>query len=88
MAIQNEITRLSSATVSVPAAGPYSKTAVNTNASEIEIETFARGNSTETEPLMSVRIASRSHCEPIGALYSCKRDPPMTRNPDTVTAKR
>src|SRR5436853_3621003 len=37
-AIQYEPTRPSSATMTVPAAGPYSKTAVKTNVSEIEIE--------------------------------------------------
>ena len=60
-AIQNEITSPSSATVKVPAAGPYSRTAANTNASEMEIVRFDRGISTQAEPLISVRKASRSH---------------------------
>src|SRR5262249_5696234 len=50
-AIQNEITNASSATVNVPAAGPYKRTAVKTNASEMEMETFAQASLTEAEPL-------------------------------------
>jgi hypothetical protein len=64
LATQNEITRPSRATVSVPAAGQYRRTAVKTKASEIEIDTFARGSSTDAEPLMRVRTARRSHCRP------------------------
>ena len=66
LAIQNEITNPSSATVNVPAAGPYSRTAANTNASEMEIVKFDRGISTQADPLISVRKASTSHWEPIG----------------------
>src|SRR3954468_9742000 len=36
--IQNEPTSPSSATITVPAAGPYNRTAVNTKVSEIEID--------------------------------------------------
>jgi hypothetical protein len=39
-AIQKDITSPSSATVRVPAAGPYKRTAAKTNASDIEIVTF------------------------------------------------
>src|SRR5262245_26489755 len=72
-ATQNEMTSPSSATVSVPAAGPYSRTAVNTKASDMEIETFARGSSTDAEPLIRVRIARKIHCSPLepkGTRYS------------------
>src|SRR5258707_1181138 len=65
-AIQNEITRPSRATVSVPAAGPYNRTAVKTNASEIEIEIFEPGNSTDAEPLTRVIRARRSQRLPMG----------------------
>ena len=59
--IQNEMTRQSSTTVKVPAAGPYRRTAVKTKASEIEIETCAQGSLTEADPLISVSSASRNH---------------------------
>ena len=36
--IQNETTRASRATTTVPAAGPYKSTAVKTNVSDVEIE--------------------------------------------------
>ena len=65
--IQNEITNPSRATVNVPADGPYSNTAAKTKASEMEIVTFDRGNSTDAEPLIRVKNANRSHCAPIGA---------------------
>src|SRR6267142_2572750 len=43
---QNEITKPSSATITVPAAGPYSSTAVKTNVSEIEIDAYEDGSRT------------------------------------------
>jgi len=49
-------------TVTVPAAGPYSRTAVKTKASEIDIETCVPGNFTEADPLISVSRAKKIHC--------------------------
>ena len=46
------MTRPSSATMTVPAAGPYSNTAVKTNVSEIEIEADEEGSLTVAEPLI------------------------------------
>ena len=85
LASQNEMTRPSRATVSVPAAGPYSRTAVKTNASEIEIDTLVPGSSTEAEPLINVSTARRSHCELMGARNSVRRDSPIMRNPNIIT---
>src|SRR5437588_12759022 len=46
-AIQNEITKPSSATVSVPADGPYKNTAVKTKAYKVEDQAGAHGTSIE-----------------------------------------
>jgi hypothetical protein len=66
---QRDITRASSATVSVPAAGPKSRTDVKTNVSEIEMVAGTEGNFTVADPLTSVRTANRSQCHPIGDTY-------------------
>ena len=66
LAIQNEITRPSNATVSVPAEGPYRRTAVKTNASEMDIEAWAQGSFTDAEPLIRVSAARSSHCGSTG----------------------
>src|SRR5262245_4775990 len=60
-AIQNEMTRPSSATVIVPADGPNRRTDAKTNVSETEIEAPAVGKLTVAEPLINVRAASRYH---------------------------
>jgi hypothetical protein len=54
------MTKASSATVRVPAAGPNSRTAVKTNVSEMEIVAGTEGSFTVAEPLISVRTAKRS----------------------------
>jgi hypothetical protein len=59
--IQNEITRPSKATMTVPAAGPYSRTAVNTKVSEMEIDADEEGSLTVAEPLINVRAARMNH---------------------------
>src|SRR5689334_16876716 len=61
LAIQYDPTRPSSATMTVPAAGPYNKTAVKTNVSEIEIDANVDGRRTVAEPLMSVSVARMNH---------------------------
>ena len=68
--IQNEITRPSSATITVPAAGPYSNTAVKTKVSEMEIEADEEGSLTVAEPLSRVRAARMNHWELIGSATS------------------
>ena len=60
-ACQNDMTRLSRATISVPADGPNRRTAVNTKVSEIEIVAGTIGRRTVAEPLTSVIAASMSH---------------------------
>jgi hypothetical protein len=61
LAIQNEMTSPSRATITVPAAGPNNKTAVNTKVSEIEMEAYEEGSLTVAEPLMSVSAAIMNH---------------------------
>ena len=85
------MTNPSKATVNVPAAGPYKSTAVNTNASEIEIETLALGSSTEAEPLISVRTARKIHCSPTdprGTRYSWISDSRIAKKPRPMTTRR
>ena len=60
-ASQKEMTRLSRATVRVPAAGPNSRIEMKTNVSEIEIVAGTEGKRTVAEPLTSVRAARSSH---------------------------
>jgi hypothetical protein len=88
LAIQKEITRQSKTTVRVPAAGPYSSTAVKTNASEIEIETCAQGSLTEAEPLISVSSARRNHCGCNGDPSKRKRDSATARVPRSEMTRR
>src|SRR5438477_9883828 len=71
-AIQKEITRASRVTVIVPAAGTYSRTAVKTKASEIDMETCVPGSLTDADPIIRVRPASSNHSDPIGARSSAK----------------
>src|SRR3989337_436793 len=54
LAIQNEMTRPSSATVTVPAAEPNNRTEANTNVSDIEIVAGIDGSLTVADPLTSV----------------------------------
>src|SRR3954465_5415291 len=64
--IQKEITSASSVTMTVPAAGPYSSTAVKTNVSEMEIEATDEGKRTVADPLTKVSPANMNHRYPIG----------------------
>src|SRR5206468_9583424 len=54
LAIQNEITKPSSATVIVPAADPNKRTAANTNVSDMEIVAGIDGRLTVADPLTKV----------------------------------
>src|SRR4026208_1498704 len=63
------MTRASSATVRVPAAGPNRRTEVKTNVSEIEMVAGTDGSLTVAEPLTSVRTAKRTRVRPIEAVY-------------------
>jgi hypothetical protein len=47
--------------MTVPAAGPYSKTAVKTKVSEIEIEAYVEGSLTVADPLINVKATSVHH---------------------------
>ena len=87
-AIQKEMTRQSSTTVTVPAAGPYRRTAVKTKASEIEIETCVPGSLTEAEPLISVRNANRIHCGWRGLRSSSTIEIAATASPRTDTSRK
>src|SRR5215475_8834061 len=60
-AIQNEMTKPSRATITVPAAGPNSNTAVKTNVSDMEMEAYEEGSLTVADPLMSVSAAMMNH---------------------------
>ena len=67
--IHSEIINPSSATIIVPAAGPYRSTAVKTKVSELEMEANDDGSVTVAEPLISVRAAKMNHWFPIGSAY-------------------
>ena len=60
-AIQNEMTRPSNATITVPASVPNSSTEAKTNVSETEIDAGTEGSFTVAEPLTSVSTASMYH---------------------------
>ena len=67
--IQNPPIRPSRATITVPAAGPYNKTAVKTKVSEIEIEANEEGSLTVADPLTNVSAARINQRLPIGSTY-------------------
>lgn len=56
--------------MTVPAAGPYRRTAVKTNVSDIEIDADEDGSLTVAEPLIRVRAAKMNHWELIGSVTS------------------
>src|SRR5262249_6340523 len=66
LASQKEMTSPSRAVMAVPAAGPYSRTAVKTNVSEIDIDAYDDGRRTVAEPLISVSVAMMNHSYPMG----------------------
>ena len=61
LANQKDITRVSRATVRVPAAVPKSRTDVKTKVSEMEIVAGTETSLTVAEPLIRVRAARMSH---------------------------
>ena len=87
-AIQNEMTKPSSATRTVPAAGPYSSTAVNTNVSDIDIEAYVDGKRTVADPLTRVRPAMMNHWDSIGCRSSPKIELVITPTPTEMTVQR
>ena len=70
LAIQNETTKPSRATVTVPAADPNNRTDANTNVSEMEIVAGIEGSLTVKDPLTRVSAARRYHCFSIGYAWS------------------
>src|SRR3954469_5049479 len=86
--IQNEIISPSRATMIVPAAGPYRRTAVKTNVSEREIEAEEEGSVTVAEPLTSVNAARMKHWFPMGSAYSPAIESPITAKPAPITDHR
>jgi hypothetical protein len=60
------IKRASSATVSVPAAGPYKSADVKTKVSEIEIVAGTEGSLTVADPVSKVNAARTNQFQPIG----------------------
>src|SRR6185503_5597009 len=85
-ASQNEITRPSRATITVPADGPYRSIAMKTKTSEIEIEAWEDGSLTVAEPLTSVSAANRNHCCGTGPRYSWYTQLETTITPVPMTA--
>lgn len=63
------MTNASTATVSVPVAGPKRRTDVKTNVSEMEIVAGTDGSLTVADPLTRVRTASTIQFQPIQFVY-------------------
>ena len=82
------LTKPSSATRTVPAAGPYSSTAVNTNVSDIDIEAYVDGKRTVADPLTRVRPAMMNHWDSIGCRISPKIELAITPTPTEITDQR
>src|SRR6476469_484658 len=87
-AIQKEMTKPSSATMTVPAAGPKSKTEAKTNVSETEMDAGTEGSFTVAEPLTRVRAASMYHWNPSGSAWILYRDCATAVSPAVITSAR
>ena len=68
------MTKASSATVNVPAAGPNRRTDVKTNVSETEIVAGSEGRRTVAEPLTRVKRARSDHPKTLGPLKTSMKD--------------
>src|SRR6476620_8564992 len=75
----------SSATVSVPAGAPKSKTEVKTKVSETERLAGIEGSLTVADPLITVRAARYSQLESTVPLNSSKADFETAKAPATIT---
>jgi hypothetical protein len=82
-----EITNPSSATVTVPAEGPKSRTAVKTNVSETEIVAGTDGILTVIEPLRTVRRTRISQLGGMPAVHRSTSECAMTAPPHITTAR-
>jgi hypothetical protein len=67
-ASDSEMTRASSATINVPAAGPYRRVEVKTNVSEIEIVAGTDGSLTVADPVRIVNAARTNQFQPTGCV--------------------
>src|SRR3989442_3714179 len=83
-----EMTRLSIATVTIPAAGPNSRAAAIVKLSEIEKLTGVPGNRSVADPLSTVRPTSTNQRSSTGALPSCHSEARITRLPAAAIAGR
>ena len=79
------MTKLSSATITVAAAGPNKRTAAKTNASETENRAATEGTFTEKEPVNNVKPAKTSHCIEIGSITNLMTEAAITTMPIAMT---
>ena len=82
---QQEMMRPSKATMSAPAAGPWSSTDVKTNVSEMEIVAGTEGSLIVAEPLSNVRAARRNQLPGFSAPISHPTELRITANPAPLT---
>ena len=68
------MTKASSATVTVPAAGPNNRTEVKTNVSETEIVAGSEGNLIVADPLTNVRRAKTVQFQSFGRVTRSATD--------------
>src|SRR5215510_13228328 len=80
-----EITRLSIATNTVPAAGPKTTAAVSVKTSEIEKLTGTFGILSTAQPLTSVTATSAHHCSGRRIVHDSANDSASTRHPAQKT---
>ena len=85
---QNDMTRVSRTTVSVPAAGPKSRAEANTKVSDTENLAEREGTFMVKEPVNKVSAANVSHSKPGGAEMVSLRDFAIIAKPDRMTAAR
>ena len=88
LASWREMTRLSTATATAPAAGPKNTAAVKVNASEIEKLTGMFGRRSVAIPPMIVKAARTSHGSAAGVVASWWTDVPTASTPPATTSVR
>ena len=83
---QNEMMSASSATVSVPAAGPKRRTDVKTNVSETDTVAGNEGKLTVADPLTRVNRARIVQLQPMSCRYNCANDWTIMNEPPATTS--
>src|SRR5215207_275579 len=85
---QNEMTKASMTTVTVPAAEPNNRTDVKTKVSDTERLTGTDGSLIVKQPASTVMAARISHSPPGGVLASSRSELLITHKPMQITAAR